>query len=584
MQKWVIVQKSGDFTEIAKRQGISPVIARLLVNRNVAEADMGKFLHGSLEDLHDPHLMKDMDKCVEIIIAAIKAKKKIRVIGDYDIDGICSSYILEHGIRNCFEKINNCSPNDYVDTVLPHRIEDGYGLNIKLIDRAIEEGVELIITCDNGISALQEVEYGKSKGIDFVITDHHELPYHEENGEKIYEMPKALAVVNPKRPDCEYPFREICAGMVVYKIIQALYELCMPEGDVTEFLEFAAFATVGDIMPLCDENRIVVKQGLKAMKNTRNMGLRTLMEVCELDKSEYISAYHLGFILGPCLNAAGRIDEALVARRLLDCKDKSSAIKLAQELRQFNEERKELTQKGVDQAVAYIEALDEMPDVLVVYLPDCHESIAGIVAGKLKENYCHPAIVLTRTESGVKGSGRSIEEYDLHASLIECRELFSKFGGHKLAAGLSMEAGSDEECLECVERLREALNSKSNLTADCFMEKIKIDMLLSFNFIDENLCAQLELLEPIGMGNRKPVFAAQDVTLKEGRIIGKNKNVFKAYAVDSTGYSFETIMFDAASVEPKSFSGRTDIKMVFSPDINEYNGRRSVQLIAKGIK
>lgn len=511
MEKWYVAAKKADFDKWAKEFQISPVLARILRNRDLTEeAQVQKFLYGKLEDCYSPWLLKDMDKAVELILEALGEKLFIRVIGDYDVDGICSSYILTKGLQLLGAK---------VDTAIPHRIHDGYGLNDHLIELAGQDGVGMIITCDNGIAAAPQIELAASLGIKVIVTDHHEVPYTEEAGVRRELLPPALAVVDPKQEQCSYPYKNICGGVVAYKLIQALaqrLESAVLQDALEELLEFAALATVCDVMELKDENRILVKEGLARLKNTRNPGLKALMEVNEL-KPEKLAAYHLGFVLGPCLNATGRLDTAKRALELLQSTTKVDAMSAARELKDLNDSRKNLTLQGVQEAESYIEANHmEQDKVMVIYLPEVHESLAGIIAGRVREKYNHPVFILTKGEEGVKGSGRSIEAYHMYDSMTRVKQYFTKYGGHKLAAGLSMRE-------EDIEPLRRALNENCNLTEEDFLPKVHIDVPMPLAYADDKLAKELELLEPFGVGNPKPLFAQKELVFKAGYKMGANK-------------------------------------------------------------
>lgn len=511
MEKWYVAAKKADFDKWSKEFQISPVLARILRNRDLTEEQVQKFLFGTLEDCYSPWLLKDMEKAVELIREAISEGLFIRVIGDYDVDGICSAYILTKGLQVLGAR---------VDTAIPHRIHDGYGLNDHLIELAAEDGVGMIVTCDNGIAAAAQIELATSLGIRVVVTDHHEVPYAEENGVRKEILPPAFAVVDPKQEQCNYPYKNICGGVVAYKLIQALAEKTHSQklqDTLEELLEFAAFATVCDVMELKDENRILVREGLKRLKNTRNQGLRALMEVNELQPDK-LSAYHLGFVLGPCLNASGRLDTAKRAFELLQSTSKVDAMSAAGELKNLNESRKNLTIEGVEEAEQYIEAHHmEQDAVMVIYLPDVHESLAGIIAGRVREKYNHPVFILTKGEEGVKGSGRSIEGYHMYDSMTQVKHYFTKYGGHKLAAGLSM---AEED----IESLRRELNANCNLTKEDFLPKVHIDVPMPLSYADDRLAEELELLEPFGVGNPKPLFAQKELIFKAGYKMGAKKN------------------------------------------------------------
>ena len=564
MEKWFLTMKKADFNSIARKYHISPITARLIRNRDVVgDEAIDYYLNGTIADLYDGMLMQDMDKAVEILAEKIAEEKPIRIIGDYDIDGVNATYILQEGLSGLGAQ---------VDTDIPDRIKDGYGLNIDLIDRALDDGVDTIITCDNGIAASDEIAYGKKNGLTVIVTDHHEIPYVEMNGEKEYMLPRADAVVDPHRPDCEYPFKGLCGAAVAYKLIEALYNVMQrdPE-DVDYLMENVAIATVGDVMDLTGENRIFVKQGLEMLKRTKNQGLKALIECTGID-TERLNTYHIGFVLGPCINASGRLDTAKRALELLNAKSRREAVMLAEDLKALNDSRKEMTEKGVEEAVQMIEGTSLKEDkVLVVYLPDCHESIAGIIAGRIKERYYRPAFILTKAEEGVKGSGRSIESYDMFAQMCRCRALFTKFGGHKLAAGLSLEEGN-------VERFRRTINELADLTEEDLQMKVSIDMLLPFPYITEQLIGELQLLEPFGKGNTKPLFAERNLRVISPRIFGKNRNVLKCRLEDAAGNQMEAVYFGDVEACLKAMEEKRVMSFTYYPSVNEYMGRRTLQL------
>ena len=564
MEKWFLTMKKADFNSIARKYHISPITARLIRNRDVVgDEAIDYYLNGTIADLYDGMLMQDMDKAVEILAEKIAEEKPIRIIGDYDIDGVSATYILQEGLSGLGAQ---------VDTDIPDRIKDGYGLNIDLIDRALGDGVDTIITCDNGIAASDEIAYGKKNGLTVIVTDHHEIPYVEMNGEKEYMLPRADAVVDPHRPDCEYPFKGLCGAAVAYKLIEALYNVMQrdPE-DVDYLMENVAIATVGDVMDLTGENRIFVKQGLEMLKRTKNQGLKALIECTGID-TERLNTYHIGFVLGPCINASGRLDTAKRALELLNAKSRREAVMLAEDLKALNDSRKEMTEKGVEEAVQMIEGTSLKEDkVLVVYLPDCHESIAGIIAGRIKERYYRPAFVLTKAEEGVKGSGRSIESYDMFAQMCRCRALFTKFGGHKLAAGLSLEEGN-------VERFRRTINELADLTEEDLQMKVSIDMVLPFPYITEQLVGELQLLEPFGKGNTKPLFAERNLRVISPRIFGKNRNVLKCRLEDAAGNQMEAVYFGDVEACLKAMEEKQVMSFTYYPSVNEYMGRRTLQL------
>ena len=564
MQRWFITMKKADFNRIGEKYHISPIVARLIRNRDIIGDDAIDFyLNGTIADLYDGMLMKDMDCAVEILAEKIREEKRIRVIGDYDIDGVNATYILQEGLSVLGAD---------VDTDIPDRIKDGYGLNRMLIDRAIDDGIDTIVTCDNGIAASEEIAYAKDNGLTVVVTDHHEVPYIEMDGEKEYILPKADAVVDPHRPDCGYPFKGLCGAAVAYKLVEALYNVMQRDPEDMDYLmENVAIATVGDVMDLTGENRIFVKQGLEMLKRTQNPGLKALIECTGIDVGR-LNAYHIGFVIGPCINASGRLDTAKRALELLNARTRRDAVMLAEDLKALNDSRKEMTERGVAEAVNLIETTSLKDDrVLVVYLPDCHESIAGIIAGRIRERYYRPVFVLTKAEDGVKGSGRSIEAYDMFAQMCRCRALFTKFGGHKLAAGLSLEEGN-------VQRFRETINTLCDLTEEDLQEKVSIDMQLPFPYITEQLVQELELLEPFGKGNPKPLFAGKDLRVISPRIFGKNRNVLKCRLEDMQGNQMEAVYFGDVEKCLKTMEEKKVMAFTYHPSVNEYMGRRNVQV------
>lgn len=582
MAKWFLATKKADFDKIGKKYGISPVIARIIRNRDVVEdVDIEKYLHGSMADLYDGSLMKDMDKAVAVLKEKIQSKAKIRVIGDYDVDGICATYILKTGLVNC---------GGNVDAVIPHRVKDGYGINESLIEEAHRDGVDTIITCDNGIAAAIPLEYAASLGMTCVVTDHHEVPYEMEEDKIRFCLPPAAAVVDPKQEDCTYPFKKICGAVVAWKLVLKLWEEhAIEENKKRELLEFAGIATVCDIMELLDENRIIVKEALKSMANSANVGLRALIRVHDLNPQK-LSAYHLGFIIGPCFNATGRLDSAEKTLELLECSNEREAIFMAAELKKMNESRKDMTEKAVEEAIAIVEEKDMWKDkVMVIYLPQCHESLAGIVAGRIKEKYTRPTIVLTEAEECVKGSARSIDAYSMYEELSKCKDLFLKFGGHKLAAGLSLKEDK-------IDLLRKVLNENCTLAEEDMEEKIVIDVPMPLAYVTKDFLEQLELLEPFGMGNSKPVFAQKNLTFLSMQRMGKNKNMAKFSVADEDGKRFTMILFReldrfletvelkyGTSVLQKFLDDRekTMIKMnvIYYPSLNEFRGEKQLQFV-----
>ena len=568
MEKWFVAMKKADFNGIAEKYQISPIIARLMRNRDVVGDDAIDFyLNGTVENLYDGLLMKDMDRAVDILKEKIEEGKKIRVIGDYDIDGVNATYILQQGLAGLGAD---------VDTDIPDRIKDGYGLNQMLIDRALEDDIDTIITCDNGIAAMNEIAYGKENGMTIVVTDHHEVPYLEENGEKKYLLPPADAVVDPHRADCEYPFKGLCGAAVAYKLVEVLYRVSGKSEQEVEHLqerlmENVAIATIGDVMDLVGENRVFVKKGLELLKTTKNEGLHALMQCTGVDTAN-LNTYHIGFVIGPCINAGGRLDTAKRALELLNASNRREAVTLAADLKELNDSRKEMTEEGVEEAVRQIESSSWKDDqVLVVYLPECHESIAGIIAGRIKERYYRPTFVLTKGEAGVKGSGRSIEAYDMFAEMSRCRELFTKFGGHKLAAGLSLEE-------ENVEVFRKRINELADLTEEDLQMKVSIDMRLPFPYINEELIHELKILEPFGKGNGKPLFAESKLRVIQPRIFGKNRNVLKCRLEDQQGNQMEAVYFGEVEDCLRQMEKKQIMSFTYYPSINEYMGRRTIQL------
>ena len=563
MERWVMLRKGADFAGIGKKFQISPRLACLIRNRDVVgEEAIGQYLNGTIGDLCDGMLMKDMDKAVEILREKLEEGKRLRVIGDYDIDGVNATYILLEGLKRLGAD---------ADYDIPDRMTDGYGLNIHLVQRAYDDGVDTVLTCDNGIAAAEEIAFGKDMGMTVIITDHHEVPFEEWGGKKQYLLPPADAVVDPKRPDCEYPFPHLCGAAVAYKLMEALWEsMGRDSEDLDDLIENVAIATVGDVMDLKGENRIFVKEGLQMLERTRNPGLRSLIECTGLaDKT--ISAYHIGFVLGPCLNASGRLDTAKRALRLLEAKTRKEADQLAWDLKALNDSRKEMTEKAVKEAELMVEASALKEDrVLVIYLPDCHESLAGIVAGRIRERYYKPAFVLTNASEGLKGSGRSIEAYSMYEELSRCKDLLMRFGGHRQAAGLSMKR-------ENLESFRKMINDHCTLTPKDLTEKVVIDMEMPFSCVTEGLIRELALLEPFGKGNTKPVFAARNVRLMDMRVIGRKKNVLKMRAVDANGNTVEAVYFG----DVENLSGRKDtlLSITYYPTLNEYMGQATPQIV-----
>lgn len=586
MENWVLLRKGADFQHISEKFHISPRVASLIRNRDVIGDDaIEKYLNGTIADLYDGMLMKDMDKAVAVLGEKIKENAKIRIIGDYDIDGIQSTYILLEGFRMLGAD---------VDSDIPDRMRDGYGLNRNLIDRALEADVDTIITCDNGIAAAEEIAYAKSMGMTIVVTDHHEVPYTEIGAGRRYILPEADAVVDPKQEDCTYPFKGLCGAAVAYKLVEALMEAMGKDAEDADYLmENVAIATIGDVMDLVDENRIFVKQGLDMLKWTENLGLKALME-CTGVNVDKLSPYHIGFVIGPCMNASGRLDTAKRALELLEAKKVAEADLLAGDLKALNDSRKDMTAQAVEEAFIQVENSElKDADVLVVYLPECHESLAGIVAGRIREKYYRPVFVLTKGAEGLKGSGRSIETWHMYEGLNRVKHLLSKFGGHKMAAGLSM----PEENLE---QFRKEINEKSGITPEDLNEKIAIDMQLPFECVNEKFIGELAVLEPFGKGNARPVFAERQVQVESARILGKNKNVLKLQVKDLHGTRMDAMYFGDVNTfmeyvrekfgdiacECLLHGHGHGIVMAFTyyPDINEYQGVRTPQIVIQNYK
>ena len=564
--KWMVYAKKADFKQIASEYGIDQVLARIIRNRDICGSkDIDMYLNGNLNDIHNPHSMKDADKFVDIITKKIEEHKPVRIIGDYDIDGICSIYILFCGLK---------AAGADVDYVVPHRINDGYGINEHLIDNAINEGIDTIVTCDNGIAAYNQVRYAKDNGITMIVTDHHDVPFEIKDDKKVYIVPPADAVINPKQADCDYPFKLLCGAGVAYKLISLLYDrLGLDKKELEDYIEFMAIATVGDIVDLIDENRIVVKYGLKHIAHTKNTGLRALIEECQLDINN-ISSYHIGFVIGPCLNASGRLDTARQAIELMLCKVNEKAHNMAKELIALNNERKSMTEQETQKAIELVENTGLLKDrVLVIYLKDCHESIAGIIAGRIKERYYRPTFVITNAEDGAKGSGRSIEGYNMYEEINKCKNVLTKYGGHPMAAGLSL-AISD------IDIFRKMLNDNAILTDEDLIPKMWIDVPMPVSYANIRLVNQLKLLEPFGKGNEKPVFADRNLYVKTASVIGKNKNVLRCQLETEDGTYVPAVQFGINNIDDIPRAGMR-ISIIYYPDINTFNGIMSLQIIIK---
>ena len=569
-EKWMLYAKKADFQEIGHKFHVSPVLARLIRNRDVVgDEAIERYLNGTVDQMHNPELLPDLALAAEILEQKISSEAAIRIVGDYDIDGVCSTCILYRGLKRLGGK---------VDYEIPDRVKDGYGINESIIRAAREDGIDTILTCDNGIAAISQIALAKELGMTVVVTDHHDIQtVAAEDGTEQDLLPPADALVNPKRRDSVYPYPQICGAMVAYKLIQVLYERAgIPRTEWLDMMELAAVATVGDVMKLQDENRIVVKEGLRRLRDTKNLGLRALIEANQLDP-EKISAYHIGFVIGPCLNAGGRLDTAKLALALLLAESGEEARGLALELKALNDQRKDMTQKGVDEAAAQVEERYMEDKVLVVFLPDCHESLAGIVAGRIRERYHKPTLILTHSEEGAKGSERSIEAYHMFQGLVEVQDLLTKFGGHPMAAGFSLP-------LEHVEEFRRRLNENAKLTPEDFIPKVWIDIALPFEYVDEALIEELERLEPFGQGNEKPQFAQKDLAVRSARVMGKNRNVVKLMLVNERGAALDAVVFTDGDLFLEEMGDSRRMDVVYYPTVNEYNGRRTVQIVVRNWK
>ncbi len=567
MEKWMVYNKKADFQKIGSEFGIDPVIARLIRNRDIQDMDeIRSYLYGTLAEIPSPWKMKDIECAVQILQEKITQKKRIRIIGDYDIDGVTATSILLKGLKRL---------NANVDTYIPDRVKDGYGMHEQLIDKALEDGIDTILTCDNGIAAAAEIEYAKKEGLTVIVTDHHDIPFRDTKNGRVWIIPKADAVVNPKQNDCLYPNKNICGAVVAWKLVWALYESAGIDSDeVWDFLELAAIATVGDVMDLQGENRIIVKEGLKKLSSTSLEGLKALIRVNNLEGAE-ITAYHVGFVLGPCINASGRLDTATRSLKLLLAENMEDAMKLADDLYALNQSRKAMTEQGKEQAIQSIEENNLSEDrVLVVYLPDCHESLAGIIAGRIRETYNKPVFVLTKGSDGVKGSGRSIEAYSMYEELVKCSDLLTQFGGHPMAAGLSMEEKN-------VELFRRRLNDNCTLTEQDLIPKIMIDVPMPISYLSKKLTEQLKVLEPFGKGNTKPLFAQKNLRAVGTRVLGRNRNVVKMLLMDQNGIKMDAVYFGEAQEFVNFVQAHDTISVTYYPEINVYQGRETLQVVVR---
>ena len=604
MAKWMLAARKADFDAIAQKFHISPVLARILRNRNlVTEQEIDGFLNGTLADLHDPSLLKGMQEAGQCLFQKIGQRVKIRIIGDYDVDGVCSAYILLRGLRLLGAD---------VDTVIPHRMKDGYGLNDHLIEQAKEDGIDTILTCDNGIAAADQIRLANTCGMTVVVTDHHEVPYEEQEGERIYRLPPAAVVIDPKQEDCPYPYKQICGAVVAYKLIRYLFREAQKihwtgqtgepvdeqaaQALLQELLSFTALATVCDVMELRDENRILVREGLKEMAKTTNYGLKALLQVNDL-YGKLLTPYHAGFVIGPCLNATGRLDTAKRALELFDAPSIEEAALIASDLKSMNESRKQMTEDGVKLATQQVEQELSGDNILVVYLPDCHESLAGIIAGRIREKYHKPVFVLTSAEEGVKGSGRSIEAYSMYEEMNKVKELFVRFGGHRQAAGLTLAAEDGFSDAQLADRFRKALNANSTLKSEDFEEVVHIDVPLPLQLADRNFLAELEKLEPFGTGNPKPLFARKQISILSMAKLGKTGKFRRIRIADEQGNPYQAVYFGDGeemdrylmqkygeerlmhSFRGGLMQGQMEISIVYSPQINSYNGRESIQIL-----
>ena len=581
-KKWMLYTKRADFSGLAAEFGIDPVIVRILRNRDITdEEEIQQYLRGSLKDLYDGRLLPHAEQAAELIREKLLAGAHIRIVGDYDIDGVCSTYILYEGLRRAAEALSEADSGvsgggtgSCIDYVIPDRVRDGYGINEQIIERAVADGVDTIVTCDNGIAAIAELRFAKEHGLTVIVTDHHDV--RKQEGEPSQELlPPADLIVNPKLAESRYPVKGICGAVVAWKLVGILYELCgIPEAEWFSFLEFAAIATVGDVMELRGENRIIVRAGLSAINGgSGNQGLQRLILACGLDGKK-LTAYHIGFVIGPCINAGGRLESAEAALRLFLSRDETEAEQLAAHLRLLNDERKDMTEKGVEAAAEQVEQAYAEDDVLVLYLPKLHESLAGIVAGRIRERFGKPCFVLTDSGEFVKGSGRSIEKYHMFEGLCGVSELLMKFGGHPMAAGLSLARDN-------VDAFRKKINeqAKKKLVPEDFIQTLWIDLVMPLPYISGRLVRELALLEPFGNGNEKPVFAARSVQLTDLRVLGRNRNVLKCRAVDPDGYALSAVMFGEAERFYEELSEMKRVNIIYYPEINEYNGTRTLQLV-----
>ncbi|MGN0437212.1 MAG: single-stranded-DNA-specific exonuclease RecJ [Lachnospiraceae bacterium] len=580
-QHWVIRAKRGDFARLSNKFNIDPVVARILVNRDIPEEDFAGFLTPSLENLHDPFLMEDMNQAVRIIIHDLEEGHKIRIVSDYDVDGVMANYILYKGLIRV---------GAFVDYVIPHRVRDGYGINEDIIVKAYEDGIHTIVTCDNGISANAALAKAKELGITVIVTDHHDVPSIMDGDVKQYILPAADAILNPKKESCSYPFKDLCGAGVALKLIEAIYmKREIPHEEIYQFMEFVAMATICDVVSIVNENRIFVTFGLEQLNHTENRGLRALIGANELSDVT-INEHHVGFRLGPCINASGRLESAMEALDLLLEEDVSAAIEKANRIYELNSERKELTERGVSRALEIVQEM-EPQKVYVVYIDHCHESLAGIIAGRLREQLNHPVFVVVDSEiPGVlKGSGRSIEGYHMSDELQKCADLLLGFGGHEMAAGFSLnQMNYDAFC--------NRLNDDCSLDEKAFCKTVRIDVPMPISYVREDLIEQIDALAPFGKGNEKPLFAQKDLNVRSLRILGREQNVAKLVLEDGTGVTRDAIYFNAPELTENllNWFGQEEydklihgwlnnvcLNIVYYPSVNEYNGNRTIQLVVK---
>lgn len=602
--EWTVYGKRADFFGIGERFHINPVTVRVIRNRDViTDEDIDTYLNGSLDRLHDPRLMKNMEKGCNLMLEEIRNKKRIRIISDYDVDGVSSNYILYKGLQRVWEHENGISAGDKIDYDIPHRIYDGYGINIRMVDAAAADQISTIITCDNGIAAFDAVRKAKEYGMRVIVTDHHDIPYDtDEKNIRIYKVPEADAVIDHKQPGCEYPCKELCGAGVAYKFIQLLYRMCgIPETECEAFIEILGIATVCDVMNLVDENRIIVREALRRLSDSSNYGLKALITNSGRDGKK-LSAFDLGFIIGPCINAAGRLGDAKTSLEFLLETDSYKANERAIELLNINNARKDMTEQGTKTAIELLEKSDRLlmgavPEtgvaalsdkVLVMYIPKLHESLVGIIAGRIKERYYRPVLLFTdgEKEGIIKGSGRSIEGYNMYDEINKCSDYFTKFGGHEMAAGFSMEKRN-------LARLREKMNTNCTLDEKLLTPKLRIDVPMPLDYVSIPLTEELELLEPFGKGNEKPVFAQSGVYVKSARIMGKRQNVLRVTFLMENGGTIEGISFapevfisnikqwfgaNECDKILKGMPGHVVLDIAYYPDINEFAGRRTLQI------